>query len=157
MKFDGFLKVNDESTDEDGKRPEPDDEQDLTLPLLRQGEKLRLIDMTPRQHFTEPPPRYTEATLVKALEEKGIGRPSTYATILTTIQDREYVTKDQGKFKPTELGTVVTEMLVKHFEDIFDVQYTARMEEELDEVEDGKRSEERRVGKECRSRWSPYH
>ena len=75
---------------------------------------------------------------MKALEEKGIGRPSTYATILTTIQDREYVTKDQGKFRPTELGTVVTDMLVKHFEDIFDIQYTARMEEELDEVEDGK-------------------
>ncbi len=99
---------------------------------------MRLIDITPRQHFTEPPPRYTEASLVKMLEEKGIGRPSTYATILTTIQDREYVPKDQGKFRPTELGTVVTEMLVKHFEDIFDVQYTARMEEELDEVEDGK-------------------
>ena len=75
---------------------------------------------------------------MKTLEEKGIGRPSTYATILTTIQDREYVTKDQGKFRPTELGTVVTDMLVKHFEDIFDVQYTARMEEELDEVEEGK-------------------
>ncbi len=75
---------------------------------------------------------------MKALEEKGIGRPSTYATILSTIQDREYVTKDQGKFRPTELGTVVTDMLVKHFEDIFDVQYTARMEEELDEVEEGK-------------------
>src|SRR5439155_601166 len=86
----------------------------------------------------EPPPRYTEASLVKVLEEKGIGRPSTYASILTTIQDREYVTKDQGKFRPTELGTVVTDLLVKHFEDIFDVQYTARMEEELDEVEDGK-------------------
>ena len=102
------------------------------------GEKLRLLDVTPRQHFTEPPPRYTEASLVKVLEEKGIGRPSTYASILTTIQDREYVTKDQGKFRPTELGTVVTDMLVKHFEDIFDIQYTARMEEELDEVEDGK-------------------
>src|SRR5215471_17517116 len=138
MKFDGFLKVYEESSEEDGKPLEPDDEQDITLPPLRQGEKLRLIEMMPRQHFTEPPPRYTEASLVKALEEKGIGRPSTYATILTTIQDREYVTKDQNKFKPTELGAVVTEMLVKHFEDIFDVQYTARMEEELDEVEDGK-------------------
>jgi DNA topoisomerase-1 len=138
MKFDGFLKVYEESSDPDTKPVEPDDEQDLTLPLLRQGEKLRLIDLAPRQHFTEPPPRYTEASLVKALEEKGIGRPSTYATILTTIQDREYVTKDQGKFKPTELGAVVTEMLVKHFEDIFDIQYTARMEEELDEVEEGK-------------------
>ncbi len=138
MKFDGFLKVYEESSDQETKPMEPDDEQDLTLPPLVQGEKLRLLDMTPRQHFTEPPPRYTEASLVKMLEEKGIGRPSTYATILTTIQDREYVTKDQGKFKPTELGTVVTEMLVKHFEDIFDVQYTARMEEELDDVEEGK-------------------
>jgi DNA topoisomerase-1 len=138
MKFDGFLAVYEESKDEDAKPLEPDDEQDITLPALKQGEKVRLIDITPRQHFTEPPPRYTEASLVKTLEEKGIGRPSTYATILTTIQDREYVTKDQGKFRPTELGTVVTEMLVKHFEDIFDVQYTARMEEELDEVEDGK-------------------
>src|SRR5438105_1556343 len=138
MKFDGFLKVYEESSDEDTKPVEPDDERDIMLPQLRQGEKLRLIDMTPRQHFTEPPPRFTEAARATALEEKGIGRPSTYATILTTIQDREYVTKDQGKFKPTELGTVVTEMLVKHFEDIFDLQYTARMEEELDEVEEGK-------------------
>jgi DNA topoisomerase I len=138
MKFDGFLAVYEESSDENTKPVEPDDEQDLTLPALKQGEKLKLLDITPRQHFTEPPPRFTEASLVKALEEKGIGRPSTYATILSTIQDREYVTKDQGKFRPTELGTVVTEMLVKHFEDIFDVQYTARMEEELDEVEEGK-------------------
>jgi DNA topoisomerase-1 len=138
MKFDGFLKVYEESSDEDAKPLEPDDEQDIMLPPLTQGERLRLLEMLPRQHFTEPPPRFTEASLVKMLEEKGIGRPSTYATILTTIQDREYVTKDQGKFRPTELGTVVTEMLVKHFEDIFDIEYTARMEEELDEVEEGK-------------------
>jgi DNA topoisomerase-1 len=138
LKFNGFLAVYEESTDEDARPLEPDDEQDITLPPLTQGEKLKLLDVTPRQHFTEPPPRFTEASLVKALEEKGIGRPSTYATILATIQDREYVTKDQGKFRPTELGTVVTDMLVKHFEDIFDVQYTARMEEELDEVEEGK-------------------
>ncbi len=140
MKFDGFLKVYEESADDDGgaAKPTGDEEDDIALPPLAVGEKLKLLDLTPRQHFTEPLPRYTEASLVKALEEKGIGRPSTYATILTTIQDREYVTKDQGKFKPTELGTVVTNMLVKHFEDIFDIQYTARMEEELDEVEDGK-------------------
>ena len=136
LKFDGFLKVYEEATDEDVKKPE--DEEDITLPMLTQGEILRLLQITPRQHFTEPPPRYTEASLVKALEEKGIGRPSTYATILSTIQDREYVLKDQGKFRPTELGTVVTDMLVRHFEDIFDTQYTARMEEELDEVEEGK-------------------
>jgi len=139
LKFDGFLKVYEESTDDDiHAKPTGDEEDDIALPPLTVGEKLRLLDVTPRQHFTEPPPRYTEASLVKVLEEKGIGRPSTYASILTTIQDREYVTKDQGKFRPTELGTVVTDMLVKHFEDIFDIQYTARMEEELDEVEDGK-------------------
>src|SRR6266568_81823 len=139
LKFDGFLRVYEESTDDDiHAKPTGDEEDDIALPPLTVGEKLRLLDVTPRQHFTEPPPRYTEASLVKVLEEKGIGRPSTYASILTTIQDREYVTKDQGKFRPTELGTVVTEMLVKHFEDIFDLQYTARMEEELDEVEEGK-------------------
>ena len=136
LKFDGFLKVYEETADEDVKKPE--DEEDITLPPLSQGETLRLLGITPKQHFTEPPPRFTEASLVKALEEKGIGRPSTYASILSTIQDREYVLKDQGKFRPTELGFVVTDMLVKHFEDIFDVQYTARMEEELDEVEEGK-------------------
>jgi len=136
QKFDGFLKVYEETKDEDVATPE--DEEDITLPTLTQGEALHSLGITPKQHFTEPPPRFTEASLVKALEEKGIGRPSTYATILTTIQDREYVQKDQGKFRPTELGTVVTDMLVRHFEDIFDVQYTARMEEELDEVEEGK-------------------
>jgi DNA topoisomerase-1 len=136
LKFDGFLKVYEETKDEDVATPE--DEEDITLPQLAQSETLRSLGITPRQHFTEPPPRFTEASLVKALEEKGIGRPSTYATILTTIQDREYVQKDQGKFRPTELGTVVTDLLVRHFEDIFDVQYTARMEEELDEVEEGK-------------------
>jgi DNA topoisomerase I len=140
MKFDGFLAVYEESADDDIVRLKTadDEDQDISLPPLKQGEEVKPIDITPRQHFTEPPPRYTEASLVKALEEKGIGRPSTYATILTTIQEREYVRKDQGKFRPTELGTVVTDMLVKHFEDIFDLQYTARMEEELDEVEEGK-------------------
>ena len=136
LKFAGFLKVYEEAADEDVRKP--DDEEDITLPLLSQGEMLRSLGITPKQHFTEPPPRFTEASLVKMLEEKGIGRPSTYATILTTIQDREYVQKDQGKFRPTELGTVVTDLLVRHFEEIFDIQYTARMEEELDEVEEGK-------------------
>lgn len=136
LRFDGFLKVYEESRDEDVAVAE--DEEDVSLPPLVEGQVVRLVEIVPRQHFTEPPPRYTEAALVKALEEAGIGRPSTYATILTTIQDREYVSKDQGKFRPTELGTVVTDLLVKHFEDIFDIRYTARMEEELDEVEDGK-------------------
>jgi DNA topoisomerase-1 len=136
LKFDGFLKVYEETADEDLKPAE--DEEDITLPQLTAGESLKTLEINPKQHFTEPPPRFTEASLVKTLEEKGIGRPSTYATILTTIQDREYVHKDQGKFRPTELGTVVTTMLVRHFEEIFDIQYTARMEEELDEVEEGK-------------------
>src|SRR5205823_13570206 len=134
-KFDGFLAVYQEGKDE---KDEEDEELERKLPLLRQGEILQLNKLLPEQHFTQPPPRYTEASLVKTLEEKGIGRPSTYATILTTIQDREYAQKDQGKFRPTELGTVVTTLLVRHFEEIFDIQYTARMEEELDEVEEGK-------------------
>ena len=99
---------------------------------------LRLETLRPDQHFTEPPPRYTEATLVKELEEKGIGRPSTYASIISTIVEREYVTKDQGRFAPTMLGEKVSVLLVKSFEDIFDVGFTARMEEELDEIEEGK-------------------
>jgi DNA topoisomerase-1 len=136
QKFDGFLKVYEEASDEDAK-PSADD-QNVTLPAVTEGESLRMLEIDPSQHFTEPPPRYTEARLVKTLEEKGIGRPSTYASILTTIQDREYAQKKDGKFRPTELGTVVTDQLVKHFADIFDVEYTARMEEELDEVEEGK-------------------
>jgi DNA topoisomerase I len=94
--------------------------------------------LKPDQHFTEPPPRYTEATLVKKLESDGVGRPSTYASILSTIQEREYVTKEGGKFKPTELGMVVTDLLLESFNDIFDVRYTARMEQDLDSIEEGK-------------------
>ena len=105
---------------------------------MSEGEQLRLETIRPDQHFTEPPPRYTEATLVKELEEKGIGRPSTYASIISTIVEREYVNKDQGRFTPTMLGEKVSELLVKSFEDIFDVGFTARMEEELDEIEEGK-------------------
>ena len=94
--------------------------------------------LRPEQHFTEPPPRYNEATLVKRLEADGVGRPSTYASILSTIQEREYVKKEGGRFIPTELGMVVTDLLLESFDDIFDVKYTARMEEELDEIEEGK-------------------
>lgn len=136
QKFDGFLKVYEESKEDDTKTPSED--QNIQLPMLKQGESLRLLNLDPNQHFTDPPPRFSEASLVKAMEEKGIGRPSTYAMILTTIQDREYAEKKQNKFKPSELGTVVTDQLVKHFSDIFDVAYTAKMEEELDDVEDGK-------------------
>ena len=105
---------------------------------MSKGETLKLNSITPEQHFTEPPPRYSEATLVKALEEKGIGRPSTYAAIMTTIQDREYVEKIEGRFHPTPLGMTVNDLLLESFDDIFNATYTARMEEELDEIEDGK-------------------
>ena len=107
--------------------------------LLRKRETLTLNKIDPEQHFTEPPPRYTEATLVKVLEEKGIGRPSTYAAIMTTIQDREYVEKKEGRFHPTALGKTVNDVLIEGgFDDLFNESYTARMEEELDEIEEGK-------------------
>ncbi|HEX5706729.1 MAG TPA: topoisomerase DNA-binding C4 zinc finger domain-containing protein, partial [Pyrinomonadaceae bacterium] len=116
-----------------------DDEAERRLPLVEQGEQLGLNSITPEQHFTEPPPRYTEATLVKALEEKGIGRPSTYAAIMSTIQEREYVEKIQGRFHPTALGKTVNDLLIDGgFDDLFNESYTARMEEELDEIEEGK-------------------
>jgi len=136
-KFNGFRAVYEEGKDEKAEM-EDDEELKLRLPLVVQGETLRLNKILPEQHFTEPPPRYNEATLVKTLEEKGIGRPSTYSAILTVIQNRAYVEKTQGRFYPTELGMVVCDLLVKNFSDIFDFAYTARMEEELDEVEEGK-------------------
>jgi DNA topoisomerase-1 len=138
-KFNGFRAVYEEGKDEKAEREE-EEELKHRLPLVEEGEKLKLRKILPEQHFTEPPPRYNEATLVKALEEKGIGRPSTYATILSIIQNREYVQKHQGRFYPAELGMLVSDQLVKNFSDIFDVAYTARMEEELDEVEEGKLS-----------------
>ena len=135
LKFDGFLKVYEES--KEGK-DEEEEELKHKLPPLEPGQKLTLKALKPEQHFTEPPPRYNEASLVKELEERGIGRPSTYSAILSTIQERQYVQKVGGKFAPTEIGLVVTDLLVENFRDIFDVQYTARLEEELDEIEEGK-------------------
>ncbi|HEX8183506.1 MAG TPA: type I DNA topoisomerase, partial [Blastocatellia bacterium] len=135
VKFNGFLAVYEEGKDE---KDEEDDEASRKLPMVEQGEHLALNELTPEQHFTEPPPRFTEATLVKALEEKGIGRPSTYASIMTVIQDREYVERKDGRFFPTELGMIVNDLLVESFDDLFNVQYTAHMEEELDEIEEGK-------------------
>lgn len=135
IKFDGFLAVYEEGKDE---KDEDDEERAAKLPKVEKGEELKLNSLTPNQHFTEPPPRYTEATLVKALEEKGIGRPSTYASIMSVIQDREYVQKLEGRFHPTELGTLVNDLLIESFTDLFAVEYTARMEEELDEIEEGK-------------------
>ncbi len=134
-KFDGYLKVYEEGKDQ---KDEDDDELKHKLPAVTEGESLRFKEIKPEQHFTEPPPRFTEATLVKRLESDGVGRPSTYASILSTIQDREYVTKEGGKFIPSELGMVVADLLTESFNDLFDVKYTARMEEELDEIEDGK-------------------
>ena len=135
LKFDGFLKVYEES--KEGK-DEEDEELKHKLPALEAGQKLTLKELKPEQHFTEPPPRYNEASLVKELEERGIGRPSTYSAILSTIQERQYVQKLGGKFTPTEIGLVVTDLLVENFRDIFDIAYTARLEEELDDIEEGK-------------------
>ncbi len=135
IKFNGFLAVYEEGKDE---KDAEDEEQAHKLPLVEEGERLALNSVVDEQHFTEPPPRYTEATLVKALEEKGIGRPSTYASIMTVIQDREYAQRKEGRFYPTELGMIVNDLLVESFDDLFNVEYTAHMEEELDEIEDGK-------------------
>ncbi len=134
-KFDGFLKVYEEGKDQ---KDEDDEELKNKLPAVTEGEILKFRAILPEQHFTEPPPRFNEATLVKELEADGVGRPSTYASILSTIQEREYVRKEGGKFFPTELGMVVTDLLLESFSDLFDVTYTARMEAELDDIEDGK-------------------
>lgn len=136
IKFPGFRLLYMETPEEETEN----DEERRALPSLRNGEPLQLLQLTPKQSFTEPPPRYTEASLVKALEELGIGRPSTYATILSTIQERKYVVKERGRFRPTEMGEMVTRMLVQSFPDILDVGFTARMESELDAVEEGTRN-----------------
>jgi DNA topoisomerase-1 len=134
-RFDGFLKVYQEGKDQ---TDEEDEELKHRLPAVSEGEMLGFQAIKPEQHFTEPPPRYNEATLVKRLESDGVGRPSTYASIISTILEREYVTKEGGRFTPAELGMVVTDLLLESFDDIFEVEYTARMEAELDEVEEGK-------------------
>ncbi len=136
LKFAGFISVYMEGKDEGN--AEEDDEAEKTLPDLAEGESLKLHEIIPEQHFTQPPPRFTEASLVKELEEKGIGRPSTYASILSVIQDKKYATKQEGKFYPSELGKIVNKLLTENFPDILNVQFTAKMEEELDEVEEGK-------------------
>ena len=137
QKFAGFLAVFQdapgEDDDEDGEK-----KNDKALPPLNQGDVLKLLDLETKQNFTQPPPRYTEATLVKALEENGIGRPSTYGAILTTIQARDYTYKHDGKFHPTHLGSLVVKLLKQSFGDIIDENYTAQLEEELDQIEDGK-------------------
>lgn len=140
IKFQGFLSVYEEAKDEDkSEEIEADDENaDRRLPALEKDQPLDLKELLPKQHFTQPPPRYTEATLVKALEENGIGRPSTYASILSTIVDRHYTSVDQRRFTPTELGFLVNDKLVQHFGSVVDVHFTAAIEEKLDDVEEGK-------------------
>ncbi|MFC2171680.1 type I DNA topoisomerase [Acidobacteriota bacterium] len=134
LKFKGFLAVYEESS-------EPingDEDKAGLLPELTEGETLELKKIDSDQRFTQPLPRYSEATLVKELEENGIGRPSTYATILSILQNREYTVKEEGRFRPTELGILVAELLEENFKDIMDIGYTARLEEQLDEIEEGK-------------------
>jgi DNA topoisomerase-1 len=135
MKFAGFLKVYEEAKDT---KDEDDEALEHKLPLVETGDTLKLEILKPEQHFTEPPPRYNEASLVKELEERGVGRPSTYAAIISSIQERGYVVKHERRFSPTETGEIVAELLVANFEDIFDPNYTARLEEELDEIEEGR-------------------
>jgi len=129
--FPGFMKVYTEGRDNDEK------EEDMILPELKEGEEVEARSMSPKQNFTQPPPRYTEATLVKILEEKGIGRPSTYAPIIETIIKRAYVVRESKQFYPTELGDIVVDLLKNHFNDVIDVEFTAGMEAKLDKIEEG--------------------
>src|SRR6266513_4555502 len=133
--FDGFIRVYKEGRDEG-----PDEDAETPLPELTAEQVLRMLEVVPEQHFTQPPPRFTEATLVKTLEELGIGRPSTYASIISTIQDRGYVRLEDKRFFPEDVGVVVTDKLIEHFPEVVDVNFTARMEEELDEIAEGELS-----------------
>ncbi|MBU0673053.1 MAG: type I DNA topoisomerase [Proteobacteria bacterium] len=142
MRFLGFMKLYVESEDDQPKEEGPangGDANEAILPDLKTGDLVRLNKITPAQHFTQPPPYYTEATLVKALEENGVGRPSTYASIISTIQDKEYVTLNKRRFEPTDLGLLVNDLLVEHFPKILEVEFTAEMEKQLDQVEEGTR------------------
>ena len=138
LKFDGFMRLYLEGSDDSNTESNRNDETDVILPVLEIGERLDLRKLTHKQHYTQPPPRYTEATLVKALEEKGIGRPSTYAAIISTIQGREYVVKEKGRFQPTDIGKLVNQLLIKGFPEILDTQFTAKMEDQLDAIAEGK-------------------
>ena len=136
LKFPGFRRLY---LADDDDAAEDDADESARLPDLNEGDPLHLLTLTPEQHFTQPPPRYTEGTLVRALEERGIGRPSTYAPTIATVMDRDYVRKDGGNFIPTKLGTAVNDLLIAHFPDIMNVGFTARVEEELDEIARGER------------------
>jgi DNA topoisomerase-1 len=145
LRFSGFLKVYGDVESKNGGRNEKDDEKDsfkarlAQLPDLKPGDPLRLIDLFPEQHFTQPPNRYSDATLVRALEEHGIGRPSTYAPIISTLRRRGYMEREKRRLTPTEIGETVNDLIVEHFPDIVDLGFTARMESELDEIADGDR------------------
>lgn len=132
LKYAGFLTVYGKDEEEN------DEEKEGSLPIIEEKSPLKILEFIPEQNFTSPPPRFTEATLVKELEEDGIGRPSTYATIISTLLEKDYVKLTEGKFYPTELGCTVAELLTKNFPDIMDVEFTARMEEKLDMIEEGK-------------------
>lgn len=135
IKFHGFMKVYVEGNDD---AADSGDDDDRLLPPLKQGDQVTKKQIDPKQHFTQPPPRFTEARLVKALEEMGIGRPSTYAPTLETIQKRGYVAIEDKKFVPTELGELVIQQMIEFFPEILDVEFTAHMEEGLDHIEEGK-------------------
>ncbi len=135
LRFPGFMAVYVESR-ETGEEAQ-EDESESVVPPLEVGELLKLLALDPKQHFTQPPPRYTEASLVKTLEEQGIGRPSTYAQILSTIQDRGYARREKATLFPTDLGMQVNDLLVPHFPEVMDVEFTAQLEESLDKIEDG--------------------
>ncbi|MFN8544642.1 MAG: type I DNA topoisomerase [Candidatus Binatia bacterium] len=139
LKFDGFIRVYTEGQDDQPVRGQADEEEgEGLLPPLSDGDVLRLQELLPEQHFTQPPPRFTQATLIRELEENGIGRPSTYAAIMGTILNKEYVAEDeQRRLKPTELGFLVTDLLVASFPDVLNVEFTAGMEDELDKIEEG--------------------
>jgi DNA topoisomerase-1 len=134
LRFRGFLAVYEESAEENG-----EEEANSQVPAdLRGGEQVDLLRLLPEQHFTQPPPRYSEATLVRALEDNGIGRPSTYAAIISTIQQRGYVEVENKRLRPTEIGVIVNDLLVNHFPNVLSIDFTARLEDELDEIAEGK-------------------
>ena len=139
LKFKGFMTLYVESEDGEQEKKNKKEETDMALPELQVGQRVIEKKIEPKQSFTEPPPRYTEASLVKALEEKGIGRPSTYSPTITTILERRYIEKEQKQLVPTDLGKIVNKLLTENFPDIINVTFTAKIEEEFDEVAERKR------------------
>lgn len=138
LKFAGFMKVYVESQDDENSEKTDTNDSDRILPALKKGEEPKILKILPEQHFTQPPARFTEAMLVKELEDKGVGRPSTYASIISVIKDRDYIQNEDRRLKPAELGFMINDLLVENFPDIMTTEFTAKMEGKLDEVEDGK-------------------